>query len=1052
MNALLQRTLRKVYLLQNRSLQKFLTLAFPVLFILFLSLPVLAQNNIRIKGRVTNENGQAVSRASINIKGTAIGATADENGNYEITAPSNGTLVISGVDYTIQEIQINGKENISVTLVSSSKSLGEVIVIGYGTQRREAVTGSVASISGARIREIPTANITQALQGRIAGVDISQTSTKPGSTMQIRIRGTRSLTTGTSSSSNDNYRNDPLVVLDGIPFAGNLADINSNEIKSIDILKDASATAIYGSRGANGVILVTTNRGQRGKAKISYNGYYGLQTLFSRYPMMDGPELAKMRKLANKYTNGTDEADSVNTDWQDLFFNKTAMVTSQSISLSGGTETGTYSFGGEYYKNESLIPTQQYTRYSFRGSVDQQVGEYFRIGFTTNNNYNISQGNQVGLYGTLSASPIANPYNADGTLKRTIKTSADESYVLTKDVIESIKDQWLDETRTYATYNSIYGEVKIPWVSGLKYRTNLGLDFIQRNNGAYTGEGINSTTATTPSSASINNSHTYHWTIENMLTYDRTFAGKHNVSLLALYSAEQNKYNYSSASAKSIPVEDFQFYNLGASTDPSSIQVDGSYSLTGLQSYMARAMYSYDNRFMLSATFRSDGSSRLAPGHKWHNYPAISAGWNISEESFMKGVAFIDKLKLRVGYGQTSNQAVNPYKTLGVLSSRYYNFGDATYSTGYYVSEAPNPELGWEYSATQNYAVDFTLLKGRLSGTMEYYITNTSDILLKVSLPATSGVSSSTKNAGKTQNKGFELSLNGTILDNVNGWTWDAGFNIYTNKNKLVALVSGQTQDIGNGWFVGHNIDAIYDYKKIGLWTSSQDSADGYLNTLVPGGNVGMIKVEYTGTYDANKKPTRAIGTTTGSDDRQIMDVDPDFGGGFNTRVAYKGFDLSVVGIFKHGGILISNLHGPNGYLNMLSGRRGNIKVDYWTSENTDAKYPKPGGMTSNDNPQYASTLSYFDASFLKIRTITLGYDFNRKLIKSKDLSMRMYLTVQNPFVMFSPFNKETGLDPETNSYGNENVATGGYNYRLLTVGFNTPSTRNFVIGANLSF
>ncbi len=858
--------------------------------------------------------------------------------------------------------------------------------------------------------------------------------------MQIRIRGQRSL----------NASNDPLVVLDGIPFPGNIGEINPNDIKSIDILKDASATAIYGSRGANGVILVTTNKGQKGKPRISYNGYTGIQQLFAEYPMMEGPEFVKFRKYANKYTNGTDEADDVNTDWQNLFYNKSGTVTSHDVGLSGGSETGTYSFGAGYYQNQSLIPTQKYTRYTVRATLDQQAGKYFRLGFTSTNSYTKNEGGQVGLYGILSMSPLVNPYNSDGSLKRTVKMPLDESWVYTNQTTKDLKDLWLNETRGFSSYNSVYGEVKIPWVAGLKLRSNLGLNFMQSNNGNYTGTGIGSTTATTPSTAGVSNSHTYHWILENTLSYDRIIANKHNVNVVALYSAEQNRYNSSSMSAKDIPVDAFQFYNLGSATGEVSLG-NGTYNLKGLMSWMGRVMYSYDNRYMLSATVRTDGSSVLAPGYKWHTYPAVSAGWNISNESFMENIKVIDRLKLRIGYGETSNQAVNPYQTLGSLGSRNYNFGDNTYATGYYVTTLPNPKLGWEFSETWNYALDFALLKNRISGTIEYYSTKTKDLLLSVDLPATSGVGSYMANIGKTQNKGFELSLNGTILDNLNGWTWDAGFNIYTNSNKLLSLANGQTSDIGNGWFVGHNIDAIYDYKKIGLWTSTKDSADGYLTTLSPGGNVGMIKVLYTGTYDANGKPTRAIGTAVGADDRQIMDVDANFEGGFNTRVAYKGFDFSVVGVFKSGGLLISNLYGPNGYLNLMSGRRGNIKVDYWTPDNPSAKYPKPGGIMSGDNPMYASTLSYFDASFLKIRTITLGYDFNTSLLKKSDFKMRMYFTVQNPFVMFSPYYKESGMDPETNSYGNENVATGGYQRRILTVGFNTPTTRNYVLGVNLT-
>ena len=1018
----------------------FISLALVIFQLLVFTLSVSAQN-IQVKGKVLKDDGSPLARASVIIKGTANGTVTDDNGNFQIAAAPNTVLVISAVNYTTKEINIGNQNAVSVSLESAEKSLGEVVVIGYGTQRKEAVTGSVASINGEKIREVPAANVTQALQGRVAGVQITQTSTRPGATMQIRIRGQRSLTAN----------NDPLIVLDGIPFPGSIADVNPNDIKSVEVLKDASATAIYGSRGANGVILITTNKGQKGgKPRINYNGYYGIQSLFARYPMMDGPEFVKFRALANKYTNGPDEADDVNIDWQNLFYNKSGAVTSHDVGINGGTETGSYSFGVGYYQNQSLIPTQQYTRYAIRGAVDQQVGKYFRIGFTTNNNYNISEGNQVGVGGILSMSPIANPYNTDGTLKRIVRMAADDSWIYTNSTTKSLHDQWLNETRGFASYNSIYGEAKIPWVNGLKYRVNLGLDFVQNNNGNYTGEGIGSSTPTTPSTAGVSNAQTYHWVLENLLTYDRTFAQKHNINVTALYSSEQNKYNSSNMSAKSIPVDAFQFYNLGASTDPSSLVMGGSYNLKGLVSYMGRIMYSYDNRYMISATLRSDASSVLAPGHKWHTYPAISAGWNISNESFMKDVPVIDRLKLRVGYGQTSNQSVNPYQTLGALTSRNYNFGDNTYATGYYVTRLPSPSLGWEYSLTKNFGLDFALLHNRLSGTIEYYITDTRDLLLDVGLPATSGVNVYTSNIGKTQNKGIEFSLNGTIINDKNGWTWDAGFNIYANRNKLVALASGATRDEGNSWFVGHNIDAIYDYKKLGLWATSKDSADGYLKILEPGGNVGMIRVLYTGDYNPDGTPVRAIGAA----DRQIMDVDPKFEGGFNTRVSYKGFDLSVVGAFKHGGILISSLYGSGGYLNLETGRRGNVKIDYWTPDNTGAKYPKPGGIQSGDNPKYGSTLGYFDASYMKIRVISLGYDFSRSLIRSSEFKMRMYFTVQNPLVMFSPYHKESGMDPETNSYGNENAAVPlGYGQRrLLTIGTNTPSTRNYVVGVNLTF
>lgn len=763
--------------------------------------------------------------------------------------------------------------------------------------------------------------------------------------------------------------------------------------------------------------------------------------------MMDGPKYAEMRKYAGKFENSLDESDDTNTDWQDLLY-RTGMVNSHDVSVAGGTNNGSYSFGAAYYKDQGVIPTQNYTRYSLRGSFDQGVGKYFRFGLTTNSNYNITKGSNVGPYSVLNNTPLANPYNADGSLKRTVKlNSQDENFVVTRDLVEDLEDSWLNEKKGFGTYNNLFAEVQCPWVKGLKYRVNLGLNYRSTKGGVFTGEGINSSTADTPSTASLEHTETTNWAVENLITYDRTF-GKHQLNIVGMYSAEETVYTKSHIAARDIPAEYLQYYNLGRAEGNITVNPDNwDYQKSGLMSWMGRAMYTYDNRYMLMATVRADASSRLAKGHQWHTYPAVSAGWNIGQESFMDDLEWLDILKVRVGYGQTSNQAVNPYSTWGKLSTRPYNFGPTGYATGNYVSALPNYDLGWEYSSTWNFGLDFTLFGGRLSGTFEYYIQKTSDLLQNVNLPSTSGVSSYVGNVGKTENKGVEFTLNGTILDNHNGWTWDASINISANRNKLTELASGADRDEANNWFVGHPIDAIYDYEKIGLW----QEGDPYLDILEPGGNVGMIKVKYTGEYNEDGTPVRQIGP----DDRQIISMEPKFTGGFSTRVAYKGFDLNVITAFKCGGKLISTLHHSNGYLNMLTGRRGQVDVDYWTEENTNAKYPKPGGIQSGDNPKYGSTLGYFDASYWKVRNISLGYKFDeQKWLKNFGIqSLRAYVSIQNPFVICSPFHKETGLDPETNSYGNENVAvTSGIQRRFLTVGTNAPSTRNYLFGINLTF
>jgi len=1005
--------------------------------LVFLAIPFWAYSQtITVTGVVNDTSGEPILGATIvQVGATTNGVITDFDGNFAINVPSQSSIQVSYIGYQSQVIEVGGRTRINVTLDEDTQALEEVVVIGYGTQRRSDVTGSITSVNTEVVREMPASNISQALQGRVAGMEMSSVSSKPGAAMQIRIRGQRSL----------NASNDPLIVLDGIPFAGSIADIEPNTIRSVDILKDASSTAIYGSRGANGVILISTIRGtQDTKATISYNGYYGIKDVFARYPMMNGAEFAELRRTAGIYSNTLDENDGVNTDWQDLFY-KTGVTTSHNVNVAGGTKEGTYSFDITGYQDEALVPGSNYNRITLRGTFDQGIGKYFRIGVTTNNNYNVTNDGAGSMYNILSLSPLASPYNEDGTWKRTIKMPLDESINTTRGIVENLGDGHKNQRRGYNSYNSLYSEVKIPWVDGLKYRINLGLNYRNVNAHSFTGEGVLNVNETTESNATVRNELTTNWAVENLISYDKTFKGKHQVNVVGMYSAEESQYNQSHMRRRGVP-DHMQFWNLGQSSGEMTIAPgEQKYHKVGLISYMGRAMYSYDNRYMVSATVRSDASSRLAEGYKWHTYPAVSVGWNMTRESFMSNIEYLDMLKLRVGYGQTSNQSVDPYKTLGLLSTRPYNFGDY-FDEGFYVSELPNAALGWEFSETWNYGIDFSFLNSRISGTMEYYIQNTNDILLSVGLPQTSGVGSYMANIGKSQNKGFELSLNGIILDNYNGFTWDAGVNMYMNRNKLVALASGQEEDRGNRWFVGHPINVIYDYEKIGLW----QEGDPHLNVLEPGGNVGMIKVKYTGGYDENGVPLRRIN----DDDRQIMNVEPDAQGGFNTRIGYKGFDLSVVGAYKIGGTLVSTLYSATGYLNMMSGRRGNVQVDYWTPENTGAKYPKPGGLMSGDNPKYGTSLGYFDATYVKIRTISLGYDFKQDWMKKAGIQrLRLYGTIQNPFVIYSPYTKETGGDPETNSYGDENVAvTERELRRVLTIGTGSPSTRNFLVGINVTF
>ena len=406
------------------------------------------QQTKKVTGNISDSMGPLIG-ATIKEKGTGNGVVTDLDGNFSINVKPGATLVISYVGYNTKEVVVGNQTNIKVSMEEEGHSLNDVVVIGYGTQRKEAVTGSVANVTGSLVREVPGADITNALQGRIAGVQMAQTSSKPGASMQIRIRGTRSLTAS----------NDPLIVLDGIPFAGSISDIDPNNIKSMDILKDASATAIYGSRGANGVIIITTYKGyQEQRPTVTYNGYIGAKTLFHRYPMMNAEQFTKLRQYANKFQNGPDEKywgedGAVDMDWQDELF-KTGITTNHDIGVSGGSSKGSYNFGLSYYRDEAVIPTQNFNRYAMHAAIDQEIGKYVKIGFSTNSNYSITNNSDLGLYNTLSATPIANPYNEDGSLKTRIRMSSDDQWVYTKNTIENLGDSHKDQTKAYGTYKT----------------------------------------------------------------------------------------------------------------------------------------------------------------------------------------------------------------------------------------------------------------------------------------------------------------------------------------------------------------------------------------------------------------------------------------------------------------------------------------------------------------------------------------------------------------------------------------------------------------------
>ena len=1017
---------------------------------------VLNTDNLQQKsvtGRVTDANKNPLAGVNVVEKGTVNGVMTGIDGKFSITVSSNSSaLTFTFIGFETQDVIIGTQNNIEITLKESMTGLNEVIVIGYGTARKRDVTGSVASVNAVALQEVQTSNMISGLKGRAAGIDIVSNSTLPGASGQIRIRGNRQMSTSASAS---DAIDGPLLVVDGIPFGGSISDISTNDIESIDILKDASATAIYGSRGAGGVILITTKRGKAGKAVLNYSTYYGISNAIGEYDVFNGAEYAAFKDEAKAGNGGSttyglsvDEqnnlANGVSTDWQKLIYRQGSVLEHQ-LSASGGTEGTKYSLGGSYYKENGIIPGQDYSRFSLRTTIDHQVNKRLKVGINTMNtlSYANSGGNPVG--GLLRLSPLTAPYLPDGTLNITPLTGLLDNLTVNPLTIITKSESIKNLQRRLRTFNSLYGEVDI--IDGLKYRMNVGLDFRQDQSDIYNGPLTMYNTNPTLANAteSVRNAEAWTYTIENLLTYEKTFLGKHKVSFTGLYSIQKDHNQGSGFNGTGILADYIQNYNLNLAN--TNTVDNGTFSERGLLSYMGRLNYSYDGRYLVTATVRRDGSSVLSPGHQYFTYPALALAWNASNEQFMKNISVISNLKLRAGWGITSNQGINPYATLGVLGVDFYNYGSGTAGNnpGFLVQTLANKTLTWASTAQVNIGVDLGLFKDRLTASVELYQQNTKDILLNMSLPPSNGAGSTVVNAGKTKGKGIEVSLGGTIIESASSFKWSADLNFSVNREEIVALQDPNLkEDIGNGWFVGQPLSVIYDGVNIGIWQTEEAAT-----AAVYGAKPGMIKIM---DLDNNN-------VLNGLDRKVIGNFQPNWIGGMTHRLSFKGIDFTVVSYARMGQTVVAPYFmtdgGASGYPFFNNGRVNSLYRDYWTPSNPVNRWPRPDA--GSDNVKYSSTLGYLDGSFVKVRSISLGYNIPSTLLSHVNVSsLRIFVTCLNPFILYSPFVKNGyGLDPEGNGYGGVSSSTlGGTPVpgRAITVNLNAPPTRQFQFGLNMNF
>jgi TonB-linked SusC/RagA family outer membrane protein len=921
---------------------------------------------------------------------------------------------------------VGSRSQIDVTLSADAKSLKEVVVVGYGTQKKSQMTGAISSVGAKQIQELPITNARQALQGRAAGVDVVQPGSKPGAGPQIRIRGRRSF----------NASNDPLYVVDGIPLSSGIDDINPNDIVSMEVLKDASATAIYGSRGANGVVIITTKRGKAGSTVVSVDSYYGFNQELGTIGVMNGAQFAEYkresRRAVGQYTLGAATAaedakifeprelasiaTGRSTDYVAGML-RTGAIQSHQVSVSGGSEKTTFNISGNFFQDIGVVKTQDFSRYTFRVNLDHKINDKIKIGLSTLIVNSIRNGENLNvLGGAMQENPLGEPYDKDGNL---VFLPTNDG-LRTNPFSELVEGANVDENKRYRTFNSLFGEWDI--AKGLKYRVNFGPDLTVGRAGRFIGAFTNNNRGGN-ATGSINEQFLFNWTLENIITYNKKFKDVHNLSLTGLQSIQRDRDERTSISVNGIPVESASYHRLGDANQITGANTD--LIEWTLLSYMGRVNYDYKEKYLFTATVRMDGSSRFGANTKFGIFPSFALGWNLSEEPFIKSITEIDQLKLRASWGAIGNQAITPYQTQALLGRTAYAW-DNTAAYGYRPNTIGNPDLRWETSTTSNAGLDFSFFRGKVSGSAEYYVTRTTNLLAPQPLPNSIGFGGFTTNVGETQNTGIELTINTVNVDR-GGFQWTSDFIFNRNRESIISLANGKVDDVGAGRFIGQPLSVFFDYKKIGIWQPYEaEAAKAY------GDKVGQIKVEdFNGDGKIN------------ADDRQILgSAVPAFTAGLTNRFTYKGFDLSFFVFARVGQLIRSRFHDN---VNQLAGRYNNLNLNYWTPNNLTNDFPQP--VVTQEFPKYGSSLTYFEGSFFKIRNINIGYNLPDNVAKKlKMQSVRIFASIQQPLILAEYRQKYKGIDPETFVDGEQGVGGGEVNANV------SPATSVTTFGLNLKF
>ncbi|MBQ9477501.1 MAG: SusC/RagA family TonB-linked outer membrane protein [Bacteroidales bacterium] len=1024
--------------------QKALALFMAVVALLLVSAPAFAQGPL--SGKVIDANGDPVIGAGIVVKGTTNGTVSDVDGSFTLNVAPGTALEISCVGYVTQDVA--AARNMTVTLAEDVTLLEETVVVGYGTMKKSDVTGAMVSVNASELTSNPVNNAIEALQGKAAGVVVSSAGVRPGATGTIQIRGRNSIYASS----------DPLIVIDGIVSRSvGLDMLNPQDIESIDILKDASATAIYGAQAGNGVVLVTTKKGSSGRFTLNYNANLSLEKIYDVQPMMTAEEAIEWRRWAKYYAGVGPRADEptvandeatllyggvswdpatwanilrgwgltyadwaagnwnqanlkwdgskvIDTDWTQ-FSDRIGVSQEHSLSSSYGNErVHAYTSVG-YLNNQGTNIGQSFQRYTFRTSVEVTPVPWFSMGGSINVRYSeqlygIDGSNAVG--GNSAPASLhekgrqiyhyAVPYNEDGT--RVIYPGSDEGTptIIGEVGLSDIRNLNTDLSGTFfAQFNldKIWEPLK-----GMSFRTTFGPQTGFRNRYRYLSkEGANRYSQGSDY-VSSSGTRSFSWTLDNIIAYSRAF-GDHNVDVTLLQEAmyRMNTTLYS-MSGQGVALGMSQLY---WGLTPSSVSTLDNPSYNSLSesqvaSYMARVAYNYKNRYLVTVSYRYDGASQLGEGHKWQGFPSVALGWRLDQEDFMKGQELFSQLKLRLGWGLTGNYSVDNYSTKDLLTSRIIDFGSSPTTTYTTPTTYANQSIGWETTSQLNAGLDFSILKGRISGVLDVYKNLTNGLIFSVTLPTVSGYSGTNDNVGKITNYGFDFSLNSTNIQTKN-FSWKSTISLGYNTQKILELQKGKEDMIGSRLFIGYPISVNYGYETAGLWSDSPEDLAEMAKFNANGHN---FQPGYTKVIDQPNAEGVTDYKIDANNDMKIMgNSTPKWNLGFNNTLSYKNWDMQIF-MYGNFGFLL-NYGDGQGARNATWGHK------YWNENNKDVTtFNKPRYQTSGSGDSYPGYLFYRDGSWLKVRQIAIGYNVPRKALQSINISsLKVTAQLKNPFSIF---------------------------------------------------